>query len=338
MIEILKVSVYAQLVDAGRRLASHLGYTQSGALDWQSFELGQALLGNHKADAKFSHVGVEVTLGGIEMIFHQAALVALTGAPANCLVDGEAHNMNEAIFIPKGATLNVTNIGATQGARLYLACRGLFDVPTLYGSASNVRREGSGGLHLNGDSLQAGDTLSFKKQHSRPAHELAELVETLRRDNKLIGSVLHRQSVIDTETLQFIPSYQWESFSTKERLKLLSSEFMVSPDCDRMGMRLVGPSIDTDARTLYSQGLCNGAIQCAGNGQLIVMLNDRQTIGGYPVLGAVDGFSRAKLAQKKAGDPLRFTATDELSIAAKRSIWHQQMKNLATWVDQRLSS
>jgi len=80
--------------------------------------------------------------------------------------------------------------------------------------------------------------------------------------------------------------------------------------------------------------LSKGAVQCTGDGQLIVMLNDRQTIGGYPVLGAVEAFSRAKLARSKPGMAFEFVLSEPLNVAAKLRIWRKQIENICTSVDQ----
>jgi len=79
-------------------------------------------------------------------------------------------------------------------------------------------------------------------------------------------------------------------------------------------------------------------MQVAGDGQIIIMLNDRQTIGGYPVLGAVDAFSRSKLAQLRPGDSLQFSPVDALEASARLGIWAQGIKNLSNVVDQHLGS
>ncbi|KMT54603.1 hypothetical protein ACR52_15690 [Pseudomonas fildesensis] len=48
-----------------------------------------------------------------------------------------------------------------------------------------------------------------------------------------------------------------------------------------------------------------GAIQVPPDGQPIVLLNDRQTIGGYPRLGALTPLALARLAQYLPGESVR---------------------------------
>ena len=55
-----------------------------------------------------------------------------------------------------------------------------------------------------------------------------------------------------------------------------------------------------------SEGICLGAIQIPADGQPIVLLNDRQTIGGYPKLGSALSLDAARLAQLRPGNTVHF--------------------------------
>ena len=55
---------------------------------------------------------------------------------------------------------------------------------------------------------------------------------------------------------------------------------------------------------MISEGIPLGAIQVPPDGQPIVLLNDRQTIGGYPRLGALTPLALARLAQSLPGDKI----------------------------------
>ena len=64
-----------------------------------------------------------------------------------------------------------------------------------------------------------------------------------------------------------------------------------------MGFRLLGPDIKPSVGGILSEGICQGAIQVPPDGQPIILLNDRQTIGGYPKIGSVLSLDLDKLAQ-----------------------------------------
>ncbi len=54
-----------------------------------------------------------------------------------------------------------------------------------------------------------------------------------------------------------------------------------------MGFRLEGENVHSELVGMLSEGICLGAIQIPADGQPIVLMNDRQTIGGYPKIGSV---------------------------------------------------
>ena len=84
-----------------------------------------------------------------------------------------------------------------------------------------------------------------------------------------------------------------------------------------MGFRLKGPAIKPTLDGILSEGICLGAIQVPADGQPIVLLNDRQTIGGYPKLGSVLSLDIGKLAQLLPGGTVRFEA---ISIAQAHNL------------------
>jgi allophanate hydrolase subunit 2 len=78
---------------------------------------------------------------------------------------------------------------------------------------------------------------------------------------------------------------------------------------DRIGARLDGPTLTRITSTeMPSEPLLDGAIQVPPDGQLIVMLRDHPTTGGYPVVAVVDPNDLHLVAQTPAGEKLRMIA------------------------------
>lgn len=89
---------------------------------------------------------------------------------------------------------------------------------------------------------------------------------------------------------------------------LTSSQFEVSPNSDRVGMRLSGPPLRRSrSDELVSEGIVEGAVQVPPDGQPIVMLADHPVTGGYPVIAVVDARDLGPLTQMPAGSTVRFT-------------------------------
>jgi allophanate hydrolase subunit 2 len=110
---------------------------------------------------------------------------------------------------------------------------------------------------------------------------------------------------------------QDDHFTDKGIAAFLSSTFVVSPDADRMGYRLSGPKISHSlGYNIVSDGIVSGSVQVPGGGEPIVMMADRQTTGGYPKIATVISADLRVVAQKRPGDPVRFTRIDVVEAQA----------------------
>ena len=89
---------------------------------------------------------------------------------------------------------------------------------------------------------------------------------------------------------------------------LLGTEFSVTPSANRMGVKLSRGGLHSGIESLLSEATCYGAIQIPPDGAPIVLLNDRQTVGGYPKPGAVISSDCARLAQARPGQKVRLVS------------------------------
>ena len=79
---------------------------------------------------------------------------------------------------------------------------------------------------------------------------------------------------------------QEEAFTKEGVDTFFSTQYTVSKDIDRMACRLEGQEIEhIDGADITSEGIFSGAIQVPRNGQPIVFLVGRQSIGGYTKIG-----------------------------------------------------
>ena len=97
-------------------------------------------------------------------------------------------------------------------------------------------------------------------------------------------------------------------FQTSQLDQFFNAEYTISQLSDRMGYRLEGPALAYSNKAMLSEGICLGAIQIPADGQPIILLCDRQTIGGYPKIGSVFSPDIVKLAQLMPGRKIRFKA------------------------------
>ncbi|MBK5475865.1 biotin-dependent carboxyltransferase [Pseudomonas sp. TH21] len=267
------------LQDAGRFGVRHLGVTQGGALDWVSMSWANWLLGN-ALDAPV----VEITLGGFTVQAEEYCLLALAGADLGAYIDERTISPGRSFILQKGQRLRFTQ--PFSGARAYLAAPGGFDAPQVLGSCATVVREELGGLDGFGRALVEGAWLGYSGTGGAM--------------KVLSDSVLPAKGPLDV-----IVGAQIGQFSGQSLFDAFNTEWALDSRADRMGMRLLGTPLQYQGPSLISEGIPLGAIQVPPDGQPIVLLNDRQTIGGYPRLGALTPLALARLAQCLPGEKLR---------------------------------
>ena len=273
------------LQDAGRFGVRHLGVTQGGALDWVSMSWANKLL-NNPLDAAV----IEITLGGLTLVAEADCCLALAGADLGAMLDDRSIAPWRSFFVHQGQQLRFTQ--PVSGARAYLAAPGGFDAVEVLGSCATVGREGLGGLDGSGKALSEGDQLTY----SGASFELHALPDGLIPD------------LSDARPLDVVLGAQIGQFSGLSLFDAFNSDWTLDSRADRMGMRLLGPELVYQGKPMISEGIPLGAIQVPPDGQPIVLLNDRQTIGGYPRLGALTPLSLARLAQQLPGTVVRLRA------------------------------
>jgi biotin-dependent carboxylase-like uncharacterized protein len=293
--------------DAGRFGAHGIGLSNGGPIDGLAFKWANRLCGND-----VYATALEVSIGGLVLQAQCDSKIAVTGADMSLLINGQLKNSWQSIDIKAGDCIELTY--AMSGLRCYLAVQGGFDIKDQFGSCATVMREKVGGL--SGDKLQAGDFL--------PCFVQDKYLNNLSQNYLLAPD--NRPSYSEDVILRTIPSYQQKHFSALEQRHFYSCEYQVSNQTDRMGYRLTGRKIQANIQGILSEGICHGAIQIPADGQPIVLLNDRQTIGGYPKIASVISSDTAKLGQAMVGNKVRF---EPISMEAAHNIFHLELAQFA---------
>jgi biotin-dependent carboxylase-like uncharacterized protein len=294
--KVLKTGPLVTIQDAGRVGYSHLGLTEGGAMDYRSFAIANRLVGNSTNSA-----ALEITLGGVEFECQNPVTIALTGAFCPMTINDQPKALWQTHQVTTGDRIAIGF--AALGVRAYLAISGGIKSESWFGSQSTVLREGIGKALTSGDlikvnesSLQLQQRLDFRNQPS------------LRKSAEL----------------EFVPGYQWDQIPNQEQQTFLNNDFEITARNDRMGCQLQGPKIHTHIEKLYSEGISAGSIQITGEGDPIILMRDRQTIGGYPKLGAITTASQSILAQMTQHSRVRFKAISaEQSVERFRAFYHE---------------
>lgn len=298
---IMAPGVLSLLQDNGRFGQGALGLTSGGPMDAPSATWANRLLGNNS-----NATLIECSVGGLQLRADTHSYIAVTGATLPLTINGKAAEQWSVHKVQAGDLLELGMV--SSGLRAYIAVAGGFTIAPQFGSTATVLREGIGGL--NGNKLQAGDTLAVATVQSLARRSLP---------------VPYRPQFNRVLTLRLVEGYQAQNFSATERQRFYLNSYNVTPQADRMGYKLKGAAISCQQTQLLSEGICYGAVQIPPDGQPIVLLNDRQTLGGYPKIGTVLSLDCALLAQAAAGTEVYFTpispeqAHNALSLAKVRT-------------------
>ena len=296
---VLQAGMLSLLQDNGRQGQHRLGLSNGGPLDREAFHYCNRLLQNSSTST-----AIEISVGGLKLETQVDTYICVTGANMPLSINSEEKSLWEVHRVCAGDSIHIGF--ARSGCRSYLGVADGFSIECSFGSTATVVRENIGGLR--GVSLQAEDRLPCPAISSRTRYYLAK------KDQPRYQNTL---------TVRVIPSYQQRHFSRVEQRRFFGSTYKISERCDRMGYRLEGPIIACDIKGVLSEGICFGAIQVPPDGQPIVLLNDRQTIGGYPKIGAALSLDAARMTQLPPGSSVHFapithhTARKALQLAQR---------------------
>lgn len=105
---------------------------------------------------------------------------------------------------------------------------------------------------------------------------------------------------------------------------LLEGPWIVSPQSNEIGIRLIGPALSCGLANIVSEAVSDGTMQFTPSGP-IILLRHRPTLGGYPRIFNVVSADVDMLAQYGPGASLRFS---EVNLHEALAITRQKQKDL----------
>ena len=309
-LSIIKPGLYDTIQDLGRSGYSNYGVNPGGVMDRFAAKMANALVGNDEHEAV-----LEIHFPGPQVLFEKDTLISLTGAGFLPTINDEAIPCWHPVFIRKNTVLQFT--GREWGARAYLAIHGGFCVPKWLNSYSTNMKAGIGGY--KGRKLEKGDTIPFEK--------------CVQQSHKYISSesnfhVLPWRPAVSNvyeqpASMYFMAGSEWHSLTCCAKKAVEETPFHISLMSDRMGYRLKGENLAvSDSTEMISSAVSYGTMQLLPGGQLIVLMADHQTTGGYPKIGHVISAHLPKLSQLSAGDTIQFVPSE--MARAEEMLFNQQ--------------
>jgi len=303
---VLEGGILSLIEDFGRYGLCDKGITNSGVMDEYAYMALNYLLQNQP-----NTNCIEITMGGLKLEAGDSCVIAVTGADTSFSINSVKQNIWRTHNINKGDILEFGY--AKNGVRIYFGVKDGFDIKKELGSSSATLKEEIG------QSLKKGDLLKFSHNEIQDYNILLK--------EKFIPLYPKELEV------RVVLGYQDNFFKSKEIEKFFSQTYTISPQFNRMGYRLEGEPIECDIGGIISEGISFGAIQIPKDGKPIILLKERQTIGGYPKIGSALPIDCFKLSQLKAGDKVKFKVI-EIEEAQKKMKIFKNSLNLRTITDK----
>ncbi|MBS1918211.1 MAG: biotin-dependent carboxyltransferase family protein [Bacteroidetes bacterium] len=312
-ISVIKPGLLDTIQDLGRYGYSHWGINAGGVMDRFAASVANMLVGNCVDEPV-----LEVHFPGPQILFEQNALIAITGADFSASLNEELLPLWKPVVVRKNTVLHFPKLNF--GARCYISVHGGPCIDKWLGSYSTNLKAAAGGK--DGRPLRKGDEIHFKENSIYFAgllHDDANFrALPWKADNNKIYHHPHEISVI--------PGKEWEELDASSQDNFLDNNFMIHPSSDRMGYQLKGTPLNLKKPfELISSGVNFGTIQLLPDGQLIILMADHQTTGGYPRIAHVISSHLPKLAQLRPSDCVKFKVT---SIRAAEDLLIARQKEL----------
>lgn len=327
VIEVLQPGTFSSIQDYPGRLGYwNIGVPPSGPMDDYAFRLGNRIVGNHENAA-----GLEFTLQGPTLRFHQDALIALTGADCPATLDGESIRYWCPVQVKAGQTLVLGR--AQRGCRAYLAVRNGFDVPEYLGSRSTFSLGQFGG-HA-GRTLRVADMLAI----SQPALQACTTPPPLSAPQALDPALIPDYGSEWRIGVLYGPHGAPDFFTESAIDEFFASDWQVHYNSNRLGIRLIGPKPTWTRANGGEAGLhpsnvhdCEyaiGAINFTGDFP-VILTHDGPSLGGFVCPVTIAKAELWKVGQVKPGDRIRFYP---LSADQAVALEQAQLQRVATLQD-----
>lgn len=312
-ISIIKPGILDTIQDMGRYGYGSLGINCGGAMDRYAAATGNTLVGNAPGDAV-----LEIHFPGPQILFEQNALISITGADFSASLNDELLPRWTPLLVRKNTILHFPKW--QWGSRAYIALHGGICADEWLGSASTNLKAVAGGYR--GRKLDKGDELATRES----TIYFPALLHAGKDIRKLGWTATTGDVYTNTGALRMVRGHEFSWLSPDSRAAMSEAAFVIHPFSDRMGYRLQGPSLSVNGHTeLVSSGVSFGTLQLLPNGELIVLMADHQTTGGYPRPGHVITPDLPKLAQLRPGQALKFI---EISTAEAEKLYFEYRRDL----------
>ena len=286
-IQIIKKGIADTIQDIGRYGYQHLGIQANGFLDYQSARLANYILGNPLSAAVF-----EIHFPASSFCFTRNYTICISGANFVPVLNEKSIAINTPIEVKQNDILQF--LKPLEGRVAYIAIQG------------KIKEE----AWLNSHSYFAN---SIQKDAQFEWEASTSISNQFLKNSELLSSEIINEMhspIFSTGPIQFIPGPAWNDLTEASQKAFLSTEYHIGMQANRMGYPLKGALLQLNKPNQYlSAAVTRGTLQLLPNGELMVLMADHQTIGGYANLGQIILVDLPRLAQVSNQTSIHFKET-----------------------------
>lgn len=282
MLKVVKSGFYTTIQDSGRFGYRAFGVPISGSMDSYSSHYANSILGNDRDCAV-----LEITMSGPELHFQEPTQIAIAGADLTPKLNGKLISNNQVIDIKFNDVLSFA--GLRNGLRCYLAIKGGLQSEVYLGSRSMYN------TISESDTINVGEEIYYEKSPSNSINTYSNL----KYDHDLLS----------TKILEVENGPEYNELPQELKNKLSKLQFKVSKFNNRMAYQLE-PLMSNTIETILTSPVLPGTVQLTPNGNLIILMRDCQTTGGYPRVLQLTERSLNIISQKRQGEKIFFRLTN----------------------------
>ncbi len=261
---VIESGICTTIQDRGRWDYRDSGVAVSGAMDLEASSFINRLLNNHLNDAV-----LEMTLRGATLLCNHPTYIAVTGI--RIAINGESVSCDVPHKIGLGDKIELGN--TMNGNYGYLAIKDGFQSELVLESRSMMKAV------TTASQVHKGDQLTFKE------------IDKDIKIQTLKNPIPEQQKVLKAH-----PGPEWNLLDRSTQEQLLTHDFKLGAQCNRMAFRAV-TQIHNPLKPIASSPVLPGTVQWTPDGELLILMRDAQTTGGYPRILQLTVASVNKLVQ-----------------------------------------
>ena len=278
MIEVIKPGLYSSIQDKGRFGFENYGVPISGSMDQFSSILSNKIISNNDNDAV-----MEITMIGPTLKFKTETTISITGADMSPLLNGENINLFKPHIIKNGDILSFGKLKC--GLRCYLSVLNGFKTKKI----------------MNSRSMYANITKEFRISKG----DILNLESKINSNNTISLNDFEYENHFKGPFIEVYKGPEYEKLSIKQQTNLFNKKFTVSNKNNRMAYKM-NEAIENNLDSIITSLVMQGTVQLTPSGEIIILMRDNQTCGGYPRILQLNESSINKLSQKHMNDRIIF--------------------------------